>query len=344
MKVSRQSHQATLLEDGTVLVSGGEGYDGAPLASAELFQPAEGTFKPVEDMAEPRIGHSATLLENGRILIAGGRKKVGTRPYILSSAELYDRGKRQFLPVAGKMNAPRWRHQARRLANGWVLVAGGLSAHGPIDSLEFFIPDEEVFKDAGTMLVARADFAMELLEDGRIFIAGGMTEDDKAVGGFETYEFEGETLKLVDSGNLEYPRYQLTATRLRDGRVLLAGGTSDGREGIAAGEIYDPEEKSVRSCRGSMITRRYRHSASLLSNGLVLLAGGYLWDAPKSAELYDPARDEFHLTDHLVQNRRNHQATVLQDGSVLITGGFTYRNGREWILREAETYGRTRLR
>jgi len=343
MKVSRQSHRATLLNDGQVLITGGEDYKGKALASAELFNPEPGRFELIENMAEPRIGHTATLLGGGRVLIAGGRKKSGALLQVLSSAEIYSPQERQFMPVGRSMNFPRWRHEAALLDNGWVLIAGGLSKEDPLDSMEFFIPEKNIFRRAGRMTSARTDFALTPIDGGRVFIGGGKGLDNKPIGAFEVYELDNERLKLVDSGKLNYARYDLTATRLRDGRVLIAGGTADGEQGLRYAEIYDPGKKTVKPCPSAMVTRRYRHSATPLPNGYVLIAGGYLWDNPKSAELFNPFKEEFDLTDHLIRNRRNHRATLLRDGGVLITGGFTYKEGKNWILRQAEIYRKARM-
>src|SRR5512140_26592 len=73
---ARASHTATLLPSGKVLVTGGISFGpaGGPpyLASAELYDPATGTFAPTGAMATPRSGHTATLLQDGRVLIVGG--------------------------------------------------------------------------------------------------------------------------------------------------------------------------------------------------------------------------------------------------------------------------------
>jgi hypothetical protein len=344
MHASRQNHRATLLDTGEVLITGGEDYAGRALQSAELFDPEDESFQLIEDMAEPRIGHSATLLKDRRVLVTGGRKKAGPVVKVFSSAEIYDPPERQFLPVGQSMGAARWRHEAILLESGWVLIAGGLSRNGPLDSMEFFIPGKMTFQDAGRMERARTDFALSLLEDGHVFIAGGSDGKGRPVGGFEVYRLVKGKLELTDSGELKKPRYDLTATRLSDGRVLVAGGTADGKSGQSLAEIYDPRGKSMSVCPRAMITARHRHSATPLPGGRVLIAGGYLWDNPKSAELFDPAREEFKLTDHLVRNRRNHRATLLNDGAVLITGGFTFKEGKEWILREGERYHKSRAR
>jgi hypothetical protein len=87
MSVARYWHTATLLPDGQVLAAGGYGAGiGEILASAELFDPATGTFTPTGDMIDTRAQHSATLLTTGKVLVAGGF------PDPQASAELYDPG------------------------------------------------------------------------------------------------------------------------------------------------------------------------------------------------------------------------------------------------------------
>jgi hypothetical protein len=89
MVAPRGCHTATLLPDGKVLVAGGTGGDGsalAALASADLYDPASGTWSATASMVAARRGHTATLLPDGKVLVAGGG---GIGP---TSAELYDPG------------------------------------------------------------------------------------------------------------------------------------------------------------------------------------------------------------------------------------------------------------
>ena len=73
-------HTATLLSNGKVLVAGG--VFGSPLASAELYDPANGTWTATGSLAHARFDHTATLLRNGKVLVVGG--------YDVPIAELYD--------------------------------------------------------------------------------------------------------------------------------------------------------------------------------------------------------------------------------------------------------------
>jgi hypothetical protein len=116
-----------------------------------------------------------------------------------------------------------------------------------------------------------------------------------------------------------------TATRLRNGLVLLAGGfgASDG-EVTATAELFDPKTGSFVPT-GAMSTPRQSHTATLLADGTVLIAGGFddRGRTLGSAELYDPATGRFTPTGSLLGPRANATATLLEDGRVLVAGGTT---------------------
>src|SRR5207244_7830747 len=86
MAVPRYGHQATLLGNGKVLVTGGSTGSGYT-ASAELYDPATSTWSATAAMATPRYFHQATLLGSGKVLVTGGY----TGSVATASAQLYDR-------------------------------------------------------------------------------------------------------------------------------------------------------------------------------------------------------------------------------------------------------------
>ena len=122
-------------------------------------------------------------------------------------------------------------------------------------------------------------------------------------------------------------RLRHTATRLPNGRILIAGGTTS-IGSTATAELYDPV-KNVYFKTGTMLHDRQDHSATLLPNGKVLIAGGLSNAAggiTYSTELYDPATGAFTQPPQvqwLWTNRSQHVATLLASGQVLMTGGFT---------------------
>jgi hypothetical protein len=116
------------------------------------------------------------------------------------------------------------------------------------------------------------------------------------------------------------------ATRLNDGRVLVIGGTDNSScglscTGLASAELYDPATGEF-SPTGSMSDPGMSGTATLLSDGRVLVAGGRSTSGPLAgAELYDPATGRFSRTGSLVTARDEDTATPLPDGRVLIAGG-----------------------
>ena len=119
LAAARYGHTATLLANGKVLVAGG-GYGGI-LASAELYDPARGTWTMTNSLASARFDHTATLLANGKILVAGGND---SSVFPTASAELYDPASGTWATTGILANA-RYSHSAMLLPNGKVLAVGG---------------------------------------------------------------------------------------------------------------------------------------------------------------------------------------------------------------------------
>jgi hypothetical protein len=127
---------------------------------------------------------------------------------------------------------------------------------------------------------------------------------------------------FTDAGDLTHPREGNSATLLKNGKVLIAGGDSGGTAMLAPAELYDPA-KNAFIVTGNMKSPRGGHAATLLSDGRVLLTGGMDNLAVTSAaEIYDPATGQFTVVEPMHLKRHNHSATLLANGKVLIAGGF----------------------
>ena len=141
LNTARYFHTATLLPSGEVLVAGGNDINGIPLASAELYNPAKGTWSVTGSMAAGRgEGSTATLLPNGEVLVAGGTDSNG---FCLDAAELYNPSTGRWTST-GSMNQPRCHHTATLLSTGNVLVAGGFTSYeSDTTSAELYNPPQE---------------------------------------------------------------------------------------------------------------------------------------------------------------------------------------------------------
>ncbi len=128
------------------------------------------------------------------------------------------------------------------------------------------------------------------------------------------------------TGNLATARAHHSATLLASGKVLVAGGQTydGGLVPTASMETYDPAAGAFAPA-AAMVTARYAHTATLLQDGKVLLAGGMGGSALASAERYDPASNAVSPAGSMATPRSGHTATLLtvgpDAGKVLIIGG-----------------------
>jgi hypothetical protein len=146
MMAGRYVHVATLFADGRVLVTGGRNSSDVTYSSAEIYDPGTGKFTPTGSMAIQRQEHTATLLPDGRVLIAGGFIGVDLAAKTAKetqTAELFDPKTGKFSP-GGMMTTARMDQTATLLADGRVLVAGGISmtseGWAPIAIAELYTP------------------------------------------------------------------------------------------------------------------------------------------------------------------------------------------------------------
>jgi WD40 repeat protein len=323
MSTERFGHTASLLEDGLVLVVGGQKQRGI-LNFSEIYNPATGSFTLSGAMVDARKDHTATILSNGKVLITGGDDNREA----LFSAELFDPATGTFAET-GSMFAPRTFHTATLLKNGRVLILGGSPAFdsadgvpvGAIDSAEFFEPKTRQFVAVATsMTTPRTEHTATLLQGGRkVLITGGVDNNGLVLSSAEIFDTTTGTFTPTDT--MITPRMNHTATLLKDGTVLIAGGFDNNGDSLDIAEIYDPVSGTFAQTNGDMNAPRAFQTASLLPNGQVLLAGG---NDDNSAEVYDPPSGFFApLTAGMLAARDFQSATTLGNGQILMAGGAT---------------------
>jgi hypothetical protein len=332
MTAARAGAAATLLQDGTVLVTGGDSLTAAAdpisLASAELFDPKTNSFTALPPMTAVRHGYQTILLSDGRVLIIGGT--VGNRT--LNSVEVFDPATRAFALI-GSLRQPRAFASATPLPDGRVLVAGGQNSGGEIRTAELFDPKTGQSQPTGNMAGPRSAHAAVALPDGRVVLAEGYGPTaqvrtveiyDPATGLFSSH---GSMITLGRVGG--------TLTLLANGKILMAGGDYLGNGGLIVNEsleIYDPDTgQSV--ITGETVTPRVGHVAITLTDGRVLLAGGS--SASDSTELVDPVTGASSPGPAMNDARAVPAGVLLPDGRALVLGGVSDQGA---VLDTAEVY------
>src|SRR6202140_5048385 len=293
MQNARADHTATLLNNGKVLIAGG--YSPALLGSAAID---DGTsFSPTGPLITARAQHTATLLQDGQVLIVGGNGASG----VLASAELYSPTTGLFTTV-GSLATARYAHTATLLNDGTVLIAGGAtnSTPTPTAAAELYSPATRSFSSVNSMNSPRAFYTATLLNDGTVLMAGGLV--DTVPNLTATAELYSAGSFTPVNGAMSSPRAAHTATLLSNGAVLIAGGAMDNTGnfppiGTPTGtvDLYDPYLYFTPSFgngfsgSSTLVTARSQHTATLLTSGAVLIAGGTtdnIGTTTNTAELY----------------------------------------------------------
>ena len=281
--------------------------------------PSEFVFTGV--MKDKRVFHTATLLKSGLVLVTGGYN--GTTA--LHTAELYDPQTKTWRYTKTMMNAPRDRHTATLLQDGRVLIVGGLPE---TNTAEIYDPATETFSSIKPMNVTRFLHRAILFKDGRVLVIAGRSSSRIgaifATNAAEIFDPLTGNWSLTDS--LPFAVTDHTATLLPDGKVLVAGGY-DGNINdahVASVALYDPATGKWKSMT-PMQVRRTSHTATLLTNGKVLIAGGNnTFTTIDSTEIYDPnagANGQSTLGNAVKVGGWGSRAERLNDGNALLIGG-----------------------
>ncbi|MBC7843919.1 MAG: Ig-like domain-containing protein [Gemmatimonadaceae bacterium] len=235
MTEARDIPSAAILADGRVLIVGGSGSGSNlhALSSAELYDPASGTWSPVMPMAVPRSGHTATTLSNGKVVVVGGATGTYAAPTLHATSEVFD-------PVtgtwttSGSVTIARGFHRAVALPNARLFITGGS------DFVSTVFPSSDLYDasaggwTAGAALTAaRISHSATVLPNGKVLIAGGGPGPLAS-----TEAFEPATGRWESAGSMRVPRSNHAAALLLNGKVLVAGGQGVGAPTTA--ELHDP--------------------------------------------------------------------------------------------------------
>jgi hypothetical protein len=289
MTTARRMHTATLLPNDRVLIVGGYGEGGSALADAELFDPATGTYRATGSLITARAGHTVIPLASGTVLVIGG---YGENAYPnVAPAELYDPDTGAFKAAGAYVGrggcdfcAP-----AVLLHDGTVLFSGQFPA-------QLYDPVSDSFSPSGAMSTELS--AAATLMNGQVLFAGGEMMGRSAT----TELYNPATHTFARTAEMTSRRVWHTLSSLPDGTVLAAGGETDSCSGnscffagsVASAELYSLSAGAFVPT-GNMAFARSSHTATLLGDGRVLIAGGVSYGgigifqgSLATAELYTP--------------------------------------------------------
>ncbi len=279
---ARSYHTGTLLPDGTVLLAGGFDSSGRPTATAEIYDTADpiaDRFTAVANLPYAPIGHTATLITKGTkqlVLVVGG---------ISASSLLYDPAAKTWTR-SGSMTEVRSNHTASVIIGAKVLVAGGTDILGrALQTTRLYDIGSGTFSLGPTMLAPRELHTASAIANNKVLLAGGLA------GTLTTSTVALNVLaEIFDPSNTGQPftgasfvsgtgRYGHTASALLgasgpDGRVLVAGGAVNilcGKQ-LAASELFS---SGTFATGAAMSAARVHHTATVLKDGRVLVAGGW---------------------------------------------------------------------
>jgi hypothetical protein len=267
------------------------------------------------------------MLPTNTLLLMGGISSA----HRLTSLLTYDSSLKTFTTV-GNADAPY--DTLTALSDGKVLLAGSGnpissgSSNSTQTTAELFDPSRGAFFSIGPLL-ARVNSAVVIrLSDGRVLLLGGKLDNQSGTPTATAEIYDPVSGTFAFTGSMTTPRYNHTATLLQNGEVLVAGGSSSSVSGasLASAELYDPVTASFVSI-GNMSIAHANHTATLLADGRVLIAGGSSLPSTAKhsvtpvAEIYDPVTATFSVTGAMLTPREFHTATRLDNGDVLMVGG-----------------------
>ena len=355
---SRFSHDATLLDDGRVLVSGG--WTGVannneifpyPVVFSQIYDPETDTWtltnrigpEVPEELPGFLIYSPATKLPDGRIVSVAlsEESQSGNPDDVTSAIAVFDPEAVEWTHLSD-IPSNRMFVDIFALNDGGIVVVGGLDLEAissttiePEDLVESYNTDTGEWQTLGPMNEPAMEHSLVPLNDGRIMAVGGFSDSSSMHGTDRAEIFNPETNAWTLTGSTNVSRMFPVAISLSDGRILVTGSTishSPVADDSPTSEVFDPETGEW-TVTGAMAIRRYGHTLTLLPDGRVLAAGGedpmgddyHLYS---STEIFDPDTNTWSAGPGLSQPRSSHSATLMPDGSVLLAGGISQEGER----------------
>lgn len=321
MVALRSLHRAVRLDDGRVLVVGGQK---SPDPGAELYDPATSSWATVAGAARHGVFATATKLADGRVLVAGGTD-LSTHVRF-ENLDVYDPKAGAFAAVTPFV-AGRAGHSATLMQDGRVLFVGGFVTLDVTKEVLAYEPDVGL-RSAPPLPGPRGHHAAALLPDGRVLVTGGETCCDSMPFAplASSLLFDPKGGGWTAGPPLLEARYDHTLDRLADGTLVVAGGSTEvfDKGQLASVEAIDPGLSAWGSV-GFFAVPRSSHRTALMPNGRLLVAGTFGPDftatSVRLTEQVDGARRRVDPMPNLGEARSGATVTTLADGRALVAGG-----------------------
>ena len=323
--------------DNRVMVVGGCALAGCPgsftdvfcaqvLAAADVWDEARGTWTTGQPMQTGRYTYASVTLPGGDFLVAGGCTATGCTS-TTALAERYSSANDSWTP-AGALTGPRANGAAELLPGGDALVVGGCDPTTGQCSADAqrYQNSMGTFTGVAPMPTPRGFATATALADGTVLLVGGCSDPLCATMLNTALRYDPGTDAWASAGTMATTRAAHTATLLPDGNVLVVGGCQDG---TCQSTLNSAVLWSMDAGGGSFISlppmhgARHNHTATLLNNGSVLIAGGLSASNATTpmAEVYLPLAGYWWDTTGMLMDRAYHVAVPLQSGNVLVGGG-----------------------
>ncbi|MFL6618166.1 MAG: Kelch repeat-containing protein [Povalibacter sp.] len=315
---ARAEHAALTLPDGRVLIVGGDGNESAFPSSMYVFDPTNETFTEFGSMSSGRVAFIAASLPNGDVLISGGNIALLSAP----RAEIIDAATGAVRPTANSPVRRRAYAAATSLHDGRVLITGGLGS-GMEASVEIFDPVTATFSlQAGGLQVARSAHTAVNIDERRVLIYGGLSNDGVSPAAPEIYDPITSTSTLLTPPEPGV-RMRHVAHTMPDGGVLIIGGEDFDGQPLTSVLRFDPAAGTF-SALMNLATPRVGVGVGRLSDARVVAIGGVTGlssaDVTATSELITaPAQRRDGPNMNIA--RQAHTVTPLSNGRLLIVGG-----------------------
>jgi hypothetical protein len=282
----RRFHTVDRLNDRMVVIAGGWS---SPM-TAELYDPLVGVSNATIPLSAPRAEHTSAVIDDGgssttKLLLVGGLDSTGK----LASGDLFNTTTGMFTAVGNNMSSTRCYHTATALANGCVLLAGGINNDSvTLDSLELYNSSLNLFEPLSTrMSTGRSHHTATYIPSIQAVLFVGGRSSTVTLKTYDLFNVSTFTFVVLNASTLNARAYH-TATLLLNEQVLIVGGQDIPR--LSSCELYDPLLDTFTSV-ANMSTDRADHTSTLLANtGQVLVCGGENQNSTvlNSCELYQP--------------------------------------------------------